>query len=133
MSMKVAVLMLTLLQPVGAWGKDAASGEALFRRYCATCHGLAAKGNGPTAEIISVAPTDLTRLASENGGAFPLERIVRRIDGRDMIVAHGSPMPIYGAFFEDAEQVRVQEGEDWIEASPPVIAIAHFLQAIQQE
>ena len=106
-------------------------GEALFQRYCATCHGESARGDGPTAAIISVEPVDLTALAAANGGVFPFHRVVLRIDGRETLVAHGSPMPIYGAFFEGADRVSVDTDEGPLEASPPVLAIARYLESLQ--
>ena len=77
-------------------------------------------------------PTDLTRLAAENGGLFPLERVLRRIDGRDTLVAHGSPMPVYGAFFEGSASIAVEAGQGEVSANAPVLAIARFLETIQQ-
>ncbi|NDR56036.1 cytochrome c [Aliiruegeria sabulilitoris] len=132
MSVKVAVLLSALLIPASVQAMDAEAGKALFQRYCATCHGGTGAGDGPTARIISVAPTALTELSAANGGVFPFSRVIRRIDGRDMIVAHGSPMPIYGAFFEGDEPVWVPSDDGEIEASPPVIAIARYLEGIQE-
>ncbi len=116
-----------------AMAADTSVGEALFSRYCATCHGKGAQGDGPTAAIVSVHPTDLTLLSASNGGTFPVTRVVRRIDGRDTVIAHGSPMPIYGAFFEGRPVVPVETDGDPIKASLPVIEIVEYLRALQAE
>jgi mono/diheme cytochrome c family protein len=103
----MAVLVLILGLPAPADAQDAAAGETLFSRYCATCHGIGGRGNGPMAPVLTIQPTDLTALAAGNGGVFPLERAARRIDGSDPLVAHGSPMPVFGDFLDDADHVAL--------------------------
>ena len=41
-----------------------AQGKEEFTRYCASCHGLTAKGDGPMADQLKKAPADLTQLAT---------------------------------------------------------------------
>lgn len=48
----------------------AESGSAMFSEYCAVCHGKDAKGSGPAAPALRVAPPDLTTLAKKNNGEF---------------------------------------------------------------
>lgn len=110
---------------------DPEEGAALYAAFCATCHGISAEGNGPTAELMTIRTPDLTRLAAANGGEFPVARIVGRIDGRDPLVAHGSPMPIFGAFFEgDDTAIKTQAGQP-ILTSRPVVDLVEWLRAIQ--
>lgn len=72
-------------------------GEREFTHYCAGCHGAGGEGGGPIAEYFGVTPPPLTRLAAENGGKFPLERVFQTIDGRRVVRAHGSEeMQIWG-------------------------------------
>jgi len=76
------------------------TGEENFQRLCAACHGAGARGDGPVAEVLSVAVPDLTRLSERNGGEFPRETIKQQIDGRDRITAHGNlQMPVWGYEF----------------------------------
>ena len=72
-------------------------GPMLFKQYCATCHGLGAKGDGPTAPSLKKAPTDLTMI-QEKGKPFPGERVVHLIAGEgEMTTAHGNrEMPVWG-------------------------------------
>ncbi len=112
---------------------DSAEGAAIFATFCATCHGPSAEGTGPTAEIMTIAPPDLTRLSSGNGGVFPVADIVRRIDGRDPVLAHGSPMPVFGPFFEgDDTALKTAAGQP-ILTSAPVADLVAWLRAIQVE
>ena len=118
---------------LSAEAQDAAEGEALYAVYCASCHGPDATGGGPTAEILSIRPTDLTGLAAANDGVFPLARVARQIDGRDPLLAHGGAMPVYGPFFEgDEVGMRTSAGQPILMGRAMADLIA-WLQSIQTE
>lgn len=115
--------------PVAA--QDAESGAEIYREHCATCHGIEASGQGPMAGVLLVQPVDLTKLTAGNDGVFPTERVVKRIDGRDPLVSHGSPMPVYGFFFEgDDTSVKAPNGQP-ILTSKPIVDLLAYLQSIQ--
>ena len=110
---------------------DAEAGRDLYRVYCSTCHGDKADGTGPTADILTVPPSNLTRLAAAEGGTFPTARVVMRIDGRDEVVAHGLPMPIFGPFFEgDDTALKAPNGQP-ILTSRPIADLLAYLKSIQ--
>ena len=72
-------------------------GRRAYELQCAICHGIDAKGNGFYTSSLKVPPPDLTTLSKKNGGAFPMDRVMKVIDGRAEIAAHGSrDMPIWG-------------------------------------
>jgi len=76
------------------------SGPEMYKTWCATCHGVDGKGNGPAAAALKKAPADLTALAKNNHGKFPTERVRDFIEGKDVVPAHGSrEMPIWGDIF----------------------------------
>ena len=81
-------------------------GPTLFKAYCASCHGVSAKGDGPMAKSLLVKPSDLTRIAARNGGTFALKRIERIISGEEQPPSgHGnSEMPVWGPVFSRVEQ-----------------------------
>jgi mono/diheme cytochrome c family protein len=79
---------------------SAASGEEMYKSYCAVCHGTDAKGNGPAAEALKVPPTDLTVLAQKNGGKYPGMKVAAVVRGEETLAAHGTKeMPIWGHLF----------------------------------
>lgn len=111
---------------------DADAGAALYANHCISCHGVEATGHGPMREVLLVQPTDLTELAAKNGGAFPVERVARRIDGRDPLVSHGSSMPVYGHFFDMTQQVAVKtEAGQPVMMAQPVADLVVYLQSLQ--
>ena len=115
-----------------AAAQDAAEGAALYLHRCAVCHGAEARGGGPMAPVLLVQPADLTRLSAGNGGSFPALRVIRRIDGRDPLVSHGSDMPVWGDLFDgDDTAVRLDSGQP-VMTSRPVADLVAFLKEIQQ-
>jgi mono/diheme cytochrome c family protein len=77
-----------------------ASGHEMFMSYCASCHGKDAKGNGPAASALKVAPMDLTALARQNGGKYPALKVTSVLSGQTDLAAHGNKeMPVWGAVF----------------------------------
>ena len=78
------------------------AGQDLYSFYCASCHGSDAKGKGPVASALRVAPANLTRLARRNRGVYPRDRIFAFIANGGTMPSgvHGShDMPIWGPIF----------------------------------
>ncbi len=97
---------------------DASRGGAkLYRRYCGACHGMDAKGDGIVSAMMTPKPRDLTTL-KRDFGKFPREWLIRVIDGRETVRAHGeSNMPVWGANLctELGSDVTDAEVKNWIE------------------
>lgn len=88
---------------------DSIKGPALYQAYCSSCHGADATGSGPMTKALVLPPSDLTRIATRNGGTFPLTRVSRIISGEEQFLptGHGSrDMPVWGPIFSqvDADQ-----------------------------
>jgi mono/diheme cytochrome c family protein len=79
---------------------EADAGKELFLKYCASCHGVEAKGNGPVSRDLAVKVPDLTLLRSKNKGIYPTDRVMSSIDGSRLVRAHGDrTMPVWGEIF----------------------------------
>jgi mono/diheme cytochrome c family protein len=76
------------------------SGEEIFQRFCASCHGDRGRGDGPVAPGLRTTVPDLT-LISRRYGTFPTDSVRDTIDGRGArIDAHGTrAMPVWGYEF----------------------------------
>ena len=101
-----------------------ASGPEMYKAYCAVCHGMTGKGNGPAAEALKVPPSDLTTLAKRNGGRYPSDHVRSAIEGDLRLAAHGSKeMPVWGELFwrmsqghSSEVQLRVSNLNKYIES-----------------
>jgi mono/diheme cytochrome c family protein len=79
-------------------------GPALYKAYCAVCHGTDGRGDGPMAKSLKVPVADLTRIAMRNRGTFPRMRVERIISGEDIPSGHGArAMPLWGPVFSQVE------------------------------
>jgi mono/diheme cytochrome c family protein len=91
---------------------SAASGEEMFKSYCASCHGPDGKGAGPAAAALTKPPANLTELTRHNGGKFPDLKVYGAIKGDSNNPAHGSKdMPVWGSMFQSmshGDQGQVQ-------------------------
>ena len=112
-------------------GRAAPTGQALYLRHCASCHGAAGKGDGPVTGSLQGRPPDLTRIAKRAAGRFDETRVMRIIDGRRAVAAHGPrEMPVWGAVFS-------AEAADY--SLPGYVSLLHtrtlsdYLQSIQEE
>lgn len=114
-------------------GEEQHPGRPLYLKYCGACHGPQGKGDGIVATFMRPKPPDLTLIAAGHGGEFPLQQVVKAIDGRDIPHAHGEPaMPVWG-------QILSQELGDGKERRIPierrvqgrVLSIAEYLETIQ--
>jgi mono/diheme cytochrome c family protein len=111
-------------------GESVPVGRQYFVQYCGACHGLDGRGSGPAAAALRTPPADLTRIAQRRGGHFPDAEIAAQIDGRAMVVAHGSrEMPVWGQRF--AEKFGGEAvGEEAVRGH--LLVLLTYLKAIQQ-
>jgi mono/diheme cytochrome c family protein len=137
--MKGASLITAIAVPFGVFvvfasGVDAqdkpvsrTGGSSLFRTYCGACHGSEAKGDGPIASSLRVAPPDLTLIAKRNKGVFPEEDVHRMVDGRKPVKGHGgADMPVWGDAFKASTEGYSEE-----KVKEKIDALVDFLKSIQ--
>jgi mono/diheme cytochrome c family protein len=99
-------------------------GAEMFRGYCGPCHGAKGVGDGPAASALKTRPTDLTRLAANNQGQFPAQRVAMVLEFGVVVPAHGSTdMPTWGSTF------RVMGDEASVRQR--VTALTRYLETIQ--
>lgn len=80
---------------------NSTSGKQMFADYCAPCHGLSGKGDGPAASALKAAPVDLTQLAKKNGGKYPGDHVMTVLRQGSPNASHGNTdMPVWGPLFK---------------------------------
>lgn len=105
-------------------------GRDAYLQFCASCHGPDAEGSGPLAGELRTAPPDLTRLTERFGSPLNRQRLLERIDGRDMARAHGSTdMPVWGRKL-GARTPRTQGTE--VQTRGTLLIIIDWLASIQK-
>jgi mono/diheme cytochrome c family protein len=126
-----ALVLAPSVLPSGAQttgGNAIDSGSSLYSSYCASCHGLSGRGDGPVAVHLRRPPADLTRLARANNGVLPAERLARIIDGRQTVRTHGtSDMPVWG----DALAKSISGGDE-AAVQARISAIVSHLASLQE-
>jgi mono/diheme cytochrome c family protein len=86
------------------------SGAQMYSSYCASCHGLNLKGNGPSAAALKTQPADLTLLSRNNDGKFPAAHVKSVLMFGSRIPAHGAAdMPVWGPVLGKMDQANAQE------------------------
>jgi mono/diheme cytochrome c family protein len=107
------------------------SGEELFGRFCASCHGAGARGDGPVSRSLNVVVPDLTTIARRYGD-FPAGAIRDVIDGRGIDRrAHGTrEMPVWGYEFwiEEGGDVNAQRA-----VREAITKLVEYLREVQRD
>lgn len=103
----LALVTALFVQTVDAQVFAEYSGEETFARFCASCHGSSGQGDGPVAAGLPITVPDLTTLRQRLGERFPEDTLRKIIDGRDVVIYHGTRyMPVWGYEF------WIEEGAD---------------------
>jgi mono/diheme cytochrome c family protein len=106
------------------------TGVELYKRFCASCHGLEGRGDGPVAVTLKSMVPDLTTLARRRRGEFPAVQVRRIIDGQTVRPPHGSrDMPVWGWEFaaaQGADEAARQRSRELIER------LVEYLRTIQR-
>ena len=88
----------------------ATSGKQMYTSYCAPCHGIDGRGQGPVAGALKTPPTDLTGLSRMNRGKYPDTHIVTVLQNGVELPSHGSAgMPVWGPILGKMNQTNPQD------------------------
>lgn len=126
----LTALLLLIVGPATGQGLQDYDGAQLFKRFCASCHGVTGQGDGPVANAIPALVPDVTRLSERKGGTFPEQDVRRVIDGRAVVVYHGTRyMPVWGYEFwvEEGADVEAQD-----RANKIINKLVAYIRAIQR-
>ncbi len=82
---------------------NSAAGSETFLKYCASCHGKTANGDGPAAFALRTTPPDLTTLSRRHENKFPAGYVGAVLTFGRSFASHGSEdMPIWGLSLQTA-------------------------------
>ena len=99
----------------------------MYVRFCVSCHGPEARGDGPLAADLRVSVPDITTLASRNGGRFPEARVRRIVENGEPLRGHGTPdMPAWGDAFKKTAGTGARSPQEAIRN------LTHYLWSLQR-
>ncbi len=137
-----ALIVLTSVAAVSPGIASADENEQIwaeqdFLSYCAPCHGLEGRGDGPVADHLKIRPADLTAISRRNGGTFPFDATYSKVEGLDMPGAHGSSkMPVWGLWFTNqavGESLLLEDAKPAEErVRQRIRAIVAYLRTLQE-
>lgn len=117
-----------------AWGQEQEvieGGRLLFQKFCVSCHGPRAIGDGPLSQSLNPKPANLTKLSANHEGSFPFWHAYRTIDGRQQIQSHGTrEMPVFGIWIPDDEVSTETEWADQVRGR--IWQLLSYLESIQE-
>ncbi|MGP6086794.1 c-type cytochrome [Antarctobacter jejuensis] len=132
MKMNLMALAASLAGMATAAFSEDDAGRYEYMVACAGCHGESGLGDGPLAGLLNIETPNLTTLAAEKGdGTFPFEYVVWMVDGRKIIRAHGSAMPIWGERYLTSATSERGESADMV-AKGRILSLVYYLESIQQ-
>ncbi|MCF3972300.1 c-type cytochrome [Paracoccus salsus] len=107
------------------------TGRSDYMNLCVDCHGPTGKGDGPAAAGMEPRPTDITRVARNNDGVFPKNRVMSHIYGYTMGRSE-SPMPQFGDLLEG--RTVLYDTGDGIETPTPwrLVALMEYVEGMQE-
>ena len=125
----VVLAILLCVPATGTAAEPESPGRETYVQYCGACHGRDGKGNGPVANWLTTKPTDLTQIAKNAGGEFPMIKVIQAIDGTTTVHGHGdSDMPVWG------DRFRAEVGASMnrqAQVRGKILLIADYLRSIQ--
>jgi len=131
----VGLTLAGLASPAAAQDAILEAAQQEFTVSCAVCHGVSGKGDGVLAPSLNVKPADLTVLSKNNGGEFPLFRVVQTIDGRAEIAAHGDrAMPVWGdRYTKGVSDAPVGSFRHEALVRSRILEVVYYIQTLQQK
>ena len=118
----------TVIIPVSK--APANNGRQMYVNYCAPCHGVDGKGNGPAATALKKQPSDLAVLSRNNGGKFPSTHIASVLEFGAANPAHGTAeMPVWGPMLGSVDTATNDANVRAVRISN----LSRYLQSLQEK
>jgi mono/diheme cytochrome c family protein len=104
------------------------NGRQMYMSYCAPCHGVYGRGNGPVAPHLRKQPVDLSALSKSNGGRFPAERVKAALRfGATNSPRATAQMPVWGPILAGVD--NGYSGQ--FRGTPRIIILNQYLESLQ--
>jgi mono/diheme cytochrome c family protein len=105
-------------------------GKQMYMSYCAACHGVYGRGNGPVAVQLGKQPADLSALSKSNGGKFPVEHVMAVLQFGASSSIHGTrQMPVWGPILAEVDTGYPGQNMGTLR----IINLRRYLESIQRQ
>jgi len=120
----------TTLKTVAVSKSQPDSGKQMYKDYCAACHGMDGRGDGPAVQFLKAPPPDLTTMAKRYNEKSVELRVTSILRFGTESKAHGTlDMPIWGRLFDSLGGVRLTHPEVTLRISN----LTEYLQSMQKK
>ncbi|MGO8757351.1 MAG: c-type cytochrome [Terracidiphilus sp.] len=107
---------------------SAASGKQMYANYCAPCHGVDGRGQGPMAAALRKQPANLASLSRNHGGKFPASHILSVLEFGPGASSHGkAEMPAWGPVLASLDRTNAEPNARDLR----IDNLSRFLQSLQ--
>jgi mono/diheme cytochrome c family protein len=105
-------------------------GKQMYVSYCAPCHGVDGRGQGPVAVALKRQPANLSILTKNNGGKFPANHVISVLQFGTTNPSHGTAqMPVWGPAFGAMDSSISQSDMRALR----IRNLSYYLQSLQQK
>jgi mono/diheme cytochrome c family protein len=107
---------------------SASNGKQMYVNYCAPCHGVDGKGQGPVASALKKQPANLALLSKNNRGRFPSTHIMSVLEFGAANPSHGTAqMPVWGPMLGHMDASNAENNVSLLRISN----LSQYLQSLQ--
>jgi mono/diheme cytochrome c family protein len=107
---------------------SATNGKQMYVSYCAPCHGVDGRGQGPVAAALKKQPADLALLSKNNGGKFPSTHVMTVLQFGAANPSHGTAdMPVWGPVLSGMDKTNAEPNVQVLRISN----LSRYLQSLQ--
>ena len=107
---------------------SATNGKQMYVNYCAPCHGVDGRGQGPVAAALKKQPADLALLSKNNGGKFPSTHVMTVLQFGAANPSHGTAdMPVWGPVLSGMDKTNAEPNVQVLRISN----LSRYLQSLQ--
>jgi mono/diheme cytochrome c family protein len=109
---------------------SATNGKQMYVNYCAPCHGVDGRGQGPVAAALKKQPADLALLSKNNGGKFPSTHVMTVLQFGADNPSHGTAdMPVWGPVLSGMDATGAEANVKALRISN----LSRYLQSLQSK
>lgn len=107
---------------------SATNGKQKYVNYCAPCHGVDGRGQGPVAAALKKQPANLALMSKNNGGKFPSTHMMSVLEFGAVNSSHGTAeIPVWGPMLGEMDTTSAEPNVRFLRISN----LSQYVQSLQ--